>query len=326
MQIKNEKAIPNMPWEECPVGCSDPVWRFSKNPVIGRDVRSDLCRVFNSALIPFQGGFAGVFRAEGRSGVPHLYVGRSSDGIRIEFDPQPIHCVDEKGRPAESYYAYDPRVVEVEGTYYVIWCDDFHGPALAIARTQDFKTFVKYDHPFLPFNRNGVLFPRKIDGKYVMLSRPSDSGHTAFGDIFLSKSFDLEHWGENAHVMERGWEWWNLTKIGAGPAPIETSEGWLLLFHGVTNTCNGFVYSFGGALLDLNDPSQVLYRSADYFLTPEADYETRGFVPNVVFPTCCLVDQPTGHMAIYYGAADTYTCLCFSTVERLVSYIKEHKR
>lgn len=326
MIIKNEKAIPNMPWEECPKGCLDPVWRSTNNPIIARNPAGKFARVFNSAVVPFGGGFVGVFRAEDRSGIPHLYLGKSKDGLHYEFDDKPIHFVDEEGKDAFSHYQYDPRLVEIAGSYYITWCDDFYGPALAIAETKDFKTFVKFNHPYLPFNRNGVLFPRKIKGEYVMLSRPSDSGHTAFGDIFLSRSKDLRYWGNCDHVMERGWEWWNLTKIGAGCNPIETSEGWLLIFHGVTNTCNGFVYSFGGALLDLENPAKVLYRSTNYFLTPEKEYETTGFVPNVCFPTSALVDQQTGRIAIYYGAADTSTCLCFSTVERLVNYTKEHAR
>lgn len=326
MRIINEKDIPNIPFEECPKGCLDPVWRYSGNPLIKRNPAGSLSRVFNSALVPYRGAFIGVFRAEDRTGVPHLYVGRSADGLSIEFEDRPIVFVDEEGNAAESHYQYDPRLVEIEGAYYVTWCDDFFGPALAIAKTTDFRKFVKYPHPFLPYNRNGVLFPRKIGGEYVMLSRPSDSGHTAFGDIFLSKSPDLIHWGENEHVMERGWEWWNLTKIGAGSNPIETDEGWLLLFHGVTNTCNGFVYSFSGALLDRERPGKVLFRCRDYLLTPEKDYETSGFVPNVCFPTSALVDARTGRMAIYYGSADTYTSLCFSYVDRLVGFIKERSR
>lgn len=324
--VKNEANIPNLPFEECPEGCTAPVWRYSKNPILGRNPQGSLARVFNSALVPFGEGFIGVFRAEDRSGIPHLYLGRSEDGIKIVLESKPIAFQDEEGKEAFSHYQYDPRLVRIEDAYYITWCDDFYGPALAIAKTTDFKKFVKFNHPYLPFNRNGVLFPRKIEGKYVMLSRPSDSGHTAFGDIFLSRSPDLRYWGDCAHVMERGWEWWNLTKIGAGCNPIETAEGWLLIFHGVTNTCNGFVYSFGGALLDLKDPSKVLYRCADYFLTPEEPYETTGFVPNVCFPTSALVDQKSGRMAIYYGTADTCTALCFSTVDRLVDYIKKHAR
>ena len=324
--VKNEKNIPNLPWEDRPEGSGSPIWRYSGNPIIGRNPQNNLARVFNSALVPYEGSFKGIFRAEDRTGIPHLYVGSSRDGIHIVLEDKAISLVDEDGKEASSHYQYDPRLVELEGAYYVTWCDDFYGPALAIAKTTDFKKFVKINHPFLPFNRNGVLFPRKIEGKYVMLSRPSDSGHTAFGDIFLSRSPDLHYWGDCAHVMERGWEWWNLTKIGAGCNPIETSEGWLLLFHGVTNTCNGFVYSFAGALLDLKDPSKVLFRSTDYFLTPEESYEVSGFVPNVCFPTSALVDQATGRMAIYYGAADTYTALCFSKVDILVDYIKKHSR
>ncbi len=315
----------SIPWEDCPEGFKGPVWRYSHNPVIARNPNEKLARVFNSALVFYKGAFIGVFRAEDRSGIPHLYVGRSTDGLHFEFEMEPIKFVDENGKPAQSNYQYDPRLIQIEGSYYVVWCDDFYGPALAIAKTDDFKTFVKYDHPFLPFNRNGVLFPRKINGEYVILSRPSDSGHTNFGDIFLSKSKDMTYWGKSRRVMERGWEWWNVTKIGGGVNPIETKDGWLLLFHGVSGTCNGFVYSFGGALLDLNDPSKVVARCSEYFLTPEEDYETRGFVPNVCFPTSALVDKD-GRMAIYYGAADTYTALAFSTVDRMVKYIKEHSR
>ena len=91
--------------------------------------------------------------------------------------------------------------------------------------------------------------------------------------------------------MSRGGSgWWQNVKIGAGPIPIETTAGWLLFYHGVTGTCNGFVFSFGAALLDLDCPSRVLYRTRDYLLTPERPYETTGFVPNVAFPCASLQD------------------------------------
>lgn len=324
--IINGKNIVNIPWEDRPQNCTSPVWRYSKNPIISRNPQSNLARVFNSALVPYENGFIGVFRGEPLTGVPLLYVGRSQDGLHIELEEHAISFINEDGTKAINNYGYDPRLIEIDGTYYIVWCDDFHGPALAIAKTTDFETFVKLDHPFLPFNRNGVLFPRKIKGEYVMLSRPSDSGHTAFGDIFMSKSLDMQYWGKHARVMDRGYEWWNGTKIGAGCNPIETKEGWLLFFHGVSGTCNGFVYSMGAALLDLDNPAKVLYRCEDYLLTPEEDYETRGFVPNVVFPTSALVDQASGKIAIYYGAADTYTCLAFTTIDLVIAYIKKHRR
>jgi beta-1,4-mannooligosaccharide/beta-1,4-mannosyl-N-acetylglucosamine phosphorylase len=121
-----------------------------------------------------------------------------------------------------------------------------------------------------------------------------------------------------------GKNWWQATKIGAGPVPIETREGWLLLYHGVTTTCNGFVYSMGAALLDLDEPSRVLYRTRDYILTPEKDYETVGFVPNVVFPCATLFDADTGRIAIYYGAADTYTAIAFTQIDELVAFVKSN--
>ena len=191
--------------------------------------------------------------------------------------------------------------------------------------TKDFKTWTRLPNPLMPFNRNGVLFPRKINNKYFLLSRPSDTGHTPFGDIFLSESPDLIHWGHHKWVMGKGGKgWWQGTKIGAGPVPIETKEGWLLFYHGVSGTCNGFVYSFGAVLLDISDPSKVLYRTSDYLLTPETDYETRGFVPNVAFPCANLYDASTGRITIYYGAADTYTALAFCQVDELLDYMKKN--
>ena len=158
-----------------------------------------------------------------------------------------------------------------------------------------------------------------------MLSRPSDSGHTPFGDIFLSESPDLVYWGKHRRVMTSGGSgWWQSLKIGAGAVPVETSEGWLLFYHGVTGTCNGFVYSIGAALLDLQHPSKVLYRTRDYILTPEMNYETTGFVPNVTFPCATIQDSATGRIAIYYGAADTYVAVAYTQVNELINYIKDN--
>lgn len=326
-KVINGIEIKNLPFEECPKDFDGPIWRYSQNPVIKRHPFAKVARVFNSALVPWQDEFIGVFRGDNTTDIPHLYVGHSKNGIDFTFEPTPISFVDQEGNKLpDTCYQYDPRVIKIEDKYYVIWCDDFAGPTIAIAVTSDFKTFTKMPTPFLPYNRNGVLFPRKIDGKYLMLSRPSDSGHTAFGDIFLSESKDLEYWGHHKLVARSGWEWWCNLKIGAGPAPIETDEGWLLLFHGVDKTCNGFIYSLGGMILDKNDPSKVLYRSSPYLLGSEENYETTGFVPNVIFPTCALVDAPSGRVAIYYGAADTYTALAFSTIDKLVDFIKKNSR
>jgi beta-1,4-mannooligosaccharide/beta-1,4-mannosyl-N-acetylglucosamine phosphorylase len=122
--------------------------------------------------------------------------------------------------------------------------------------------------------------------------------------------------------MARGHQWWQSLKIGGGAAPIETSEGWLLFYHGVSGTCNGFVYSMGACILDIDNPAIVKYRSNTFILTPEAWYEERGFVSNVVFPCAALTDAETGRIAIYYGAADSYVGLAFTTVDEIVEYVK----
>ncbi|EES73705.1 hypothetical protein POTG_01412 [Paenibacillus sp. oral taxon 786 str. D14] len=315
--------LPNIPWQDKPEHAAGPVWRHNDNPVVKRNPAKGIARIFNSAVVPYDGRFVGVFRAETINGRPHLHTGWSEDGYEWKIDEERIPFVDEEGKPFQPQYAYDPRLVKVEDTYYIIWCTDFYGASIGVAKTQDFKTFVRLENPFLPFNRNGVLFPKKIGGNFVMLSRPSDSGHTPFGDIFLSESPDFVYWGKHRHVMTKGGQgWWQSVKIGGGPAPIETTEGWLMFYHGVTGTCNGLVYSMGAVILDKDEPSKVKYRSSTYVLTPEEWYEERGFVPNVVFPCATLTDANTGKIAIYYGAADTYVGVAYTTVQEIVDYVK----
>lgn len=316
--------LSNIPWEDRPLDCSAPMWRFSGNPITKRDPIPDVARIFNSAVISYGDGFIGVFRGEQRNGVPHIYLGRSSDGINWSFDKEKIPFTDAEGKPFMPIYAYDPRLVKVEDTYYIIWCQDFYGASIGIAETTDFKTFKRLENPFLPYNRNAVLFPRKINGSYLMLSRPCDNGHTAFGDIFISESPDMELWGRHRHVMSPSHRWWDAMKIGAGPAPIETDLGWLLFYHGVVNTCNGYVYSIGAAILDRDEPSRVLHRCTDYLLTPEEWYEERGFVPNVCFPCAALTDPATGRIALYYGCADSYVGIAFTDIDTVIDYILAH--
>ena len=319
------EALPNIPWEDRPQGCTDVLWRYSKNPVIGWNPTPSVARVFNSAVLPYNGEFIGVFRADHKNGRANIHFGTSKNGFDFNIDDNIIPWKDENGKPKPLSYGYDPRFVKIDDWYYVVWCDDMHGASIGLGKTQDFKKWIRLPNPLMPFNRNGVLFPRKVNGKYQLLSRPSDSGHTPFGDIFVSESPDMVHWGNHRWVMGKGGQgWWQGVKIGGGPVPIETTEGWLLFYHGVSTTCNGFVYSFSAAILDINDPSKVLYRCGDYMITPEKEYETVGFVPNVTFPCQNLYDAETGRIAIYYGAADTYTALAFGYVDEIIDFVKQH--
>lgn len=319
------KDCPNIPWQDKPEDYRYPVWRYSDNPITKINHTKSCARIFNSGIAPYKDGFVGIFRAEHRNGSPQLHIGMSKDGLNWDIDDDYIRFVDTEGKPFQPQYPYDPRLVEIDGVYYIMWCTHFYGPTIGLAKTTDFKTFIRLENAFLPYNRNGVLFPRKINGNYVMLSRPSDTSHTPFGDVFLSESPDLIYWGKHRHVMSKGGSgWWQCLKIGAGPIPIETNKGWLLFYHGVVNNCNCFVYSMGAALLDINTPSKVLYRTDGYLLTPELPYETVGNVPNVCFPCAAVYDAQTGRIAIYYGAADTYIAVAFTTVSEIYKNLLEN--
>jgi beta-1,4-mannooligosaccharide/beta-1,4-mannosyl-N-acetylglucosamine phosphorylase len=315
--------LPNIPWEDRPKKQTDIVWRSEKNPIITRDAVPNTNSIFNSAVVPFKGEFAGVFRCDNTARDMQIHAGRSKDGVHWEIQPQRIQFQYEDKEIGTFEYGYDPRVCWLEDRYYVTWCNGYHGPTIGMGYTKDFKTFYQMENSFLPYNRNGVLFPRKIGDKYAMYSRPSDTGHTRFGDIFYSESPDLVHWGHHRHVMAPigGWQ---STKVGAGPTPIETSAGWLMFYHGVLTSCNGFVYSFGAALMDLEQPWKVIYRTRPYLINPREIYECAGDVPNVTFPCAALVDPPTNRIAIYYGGADTVTCLAYARFDELMEFIREN--
>ena len=314
-----------MPWEDRPQGCHAPLWRYSKNPIIGRHETPTSNSIFNSAVVPFKDGYAGVFRCDDTNRRMRLHVGFSQDGISWDICPDKIDFDCDIPEVGEWVYGYDPRVTEIDGRYYISWCNGYHGPTIGVAWTEDFRTFHQLENAFLPFNRNGVFFPRKINGRYAMLSRPSDNGHTAFGDIFYSESPDLEFWGHHRHVMSPAdfeVSAWQCLKIGAGPIPIETSEGWLLIYHGVLRSANGYVYAFGSALLDKDQPWKVTARSGAYLLSPQELYECVGDVPNVCFPCAALHDPDSGRIAVYYGCADSVTGLAFGYIPEIIDFTR----
>jgi beta-1,4-mannooligosaccharide/beta-1,4-mannosyl-N-acetylglucosamine phosphorylase len=318
-------ALSNIPWEDRPEGCKEVVWRYSGNPIITRSAIPRANSIFNSAVVPFRGQFAGVFRCDDTTRMCNLHTGWSDDGIAWTIEPDPIRfATGVSDLPFE--YAYDPRVVWLEDRFYVTWCNGIHGdPTIGVAWTKDFKKYHQLENLLPPCNRNGVLFPRKIAGQYAMLSRPSDTGHTPFGSIYYSQSPDLTYWGKHRFVMgpTRGWQ---RTKVGPGPSPIETTQGWLMLYHGVWTNCNGLLYSAGAALLDLQKPWKVLYRTAPYILSPREIWECVGDVSNVVFPIAVLSDAATGRLAIYYGAADTVIGLAFAQVDELIEFTKKNSQ
>ena len=317
----------SFPWQDKPISSLDVMWRFSENPIIDRYAIPSSNSIFNSAVVPFQEGYAGVFRCDNKAVQMDIFAGFSKNGIDWEINHEPIKMQAGNTEMVDSDYKYDPRVVFIEDRYWITWCNGYNGPTIGIGYTFDFKEFFQCENAFLPFNRNGVLFPQKINGKYAMLSRPSDNGHTPFGDIYISYSPDMKFWGEHRCVMKATPfedSAWQCTKIGAGPIPILTNEGWLMIYHGVINTCNGFRYAMGSALLDTDQPDIVKYRTQPYLLGPAETYEMVGDVPNVVFPCAALHDVEADKLAVYYGAADTVVAMAFGHLSEVIKFTKEN--
>ena len=324
-------ALPDMPWEERPAGSKEVMWRYSANPIIGRDALSTSNSVFNSAVVPFKKGkynYAGVFRCDDTNRRMRIHAGFSVDGIDWDIREEDFNLVGGDAEISEWAVRLRPACGSDRGQILrdvvqrLPRPDDRRG---VDGGFRDVPPAGKCLHPVQPQRR--ACSPARSAGKFAMLSRPSDNGHTAFGDIFYSESPDMEFWGRHRHVMSPAAfevSAWQCMKIGAGPVPIETSEGWLLFYHGVLRSCNGYVYAFGSALLDLDEPWKVTARSGPYLISPRETYECTGDVPNVTFPCAALHDPATGRVAVYYGCADTVTGLAFGYIPEIIEFTKKH--
>ncbi len=194
------------------------------------------------------------------------------------------------------------------------------GCGIAMAVTDDFEHFEPMDYLSPPSNRNAVLFPEKIGGRYARLERPQDVNGT--GSIWVGYSPDMRYWGDHLPLDIPDNNHWNRTKCGAGAIPIKTPDGWLEIYHATAMTASTENYYLGVMLLDLEDPSIVKYAPSGFILAAEKDYECVGQTPNVVF-TGGAVEMPDGTLNLYYGGADTRMCLAQTTVQELVDYCKE---
>jgi len=186
-----------------------------------------------------------------------------------------------------------------------------------LACTQDFRHFSRVAILTLPENKDVVLFPEKINGRYARLERPmTQSSHR--GDIWLSFSPDLVYWGDPRPVMTPRARQWDSHKIGAGAPPIKTVHGWLLIYHGVRTTAAGQLYRLGAALLDLEQPWRVIGRARNAILSPLAPEDFHGNVGNVVF-TCGALVEPDQTLKVYYGAGDQVMCLATAAVDDVIA-------
>ena len=222
---------------------------------------------------------------------------------------------------SEQWGFEDPRAVWVpELGRWVITCTAYGpaGPAVFLATTDDFTTIERHGIVRHPEDKNAALLPERIDGNWVLFHRPKTEFGGARGEILLSRSTDLLSWTTPEQVLQpRAGAWWDSLRIGLGPPPLRTDEGWLLLYHGVKDTVSGEIYRVGLALLDLDEPTRVLRRLPAWILAPLAPYERTGDVPNVVFP-CGLIHDASGEIRLYYGAADSSICLATAQLDDLL--------
>lgn len=228
--------------------------------------------------------------------------------------------------PLESYGVEDPRIVGVDGSPELLVTHvsvSEHGAATALATTRDLSTFRRAGLVLPPENKDVVLFPQKFQGLYVALHRPNTFQRFCKPEIWLARSPDLLHWGQH-QVLWGGRAAWESDRVGAGPPPILTERGWLLLYHGSGPApAPGQVgaYRAGLLLLDREDPSRVLAASRSPFMEPQQDWELDGYVPGVVFPTGAVVEGDT--LFVYYGAADTHVGVAGFSLRALLDTLEE---
>ena len=297
--------------------------RYEGNPILtGKDfpAEADIKAVFNSGIVKYNDTYMMVCRVENSALVDRFWIAESTDGYNFtpRLAPMEMPHDDPKFKEYTSGMYYDPRLTKVGDAYYIVHAaHSGHTCRLSLVKTMDFEKFEWMGFISETDNRNGVLFPEKINGLYARLDRPNTGADT--GDIWVSYSPDLVFWGKSDCVFKT-WEGirWAWTKIGPGAAPIKTSEGWLNIFHGVRTQCKShFIYQLGVCLLDLEDPSKVIAMSESAILIPEEQYELVGQTPSVVF-TCGVVAEPDGEVKVYYGGADTVQCVATTTVDRLI--------
>ena len=228
--------------------------------------------------------------------------------------------------------AYDPRVTQLDdGTYGMCFAIDSRvGIRGGIATTTDMEHF-DIKSISVPDNRNMVLFPEKINGKYYRLERPFTTGSGKYS-VWMSSSPDLIHWGNSAIVLKSSSVPFANSKIGPAAPPIKTPQGWLTLFHAVEEQDQFFdswchrwkmCYYGGIMLLDLEDPSKIIAMAGRPLLVPEEPYELSGFRGGVIFPGG-FIAEPDGTAKIYYGAADTVECLAVAKIDDLINFCFEY--
>jgi beta-1,2-mannobiose phosphorylase / 1,2-beta-oligomannan phosphorylase len=238
--------------------------------------------------------------------ISHLRIARSKNGIDFGIDKNPAMIPE---NIYEIFGIEDPRITWIAGKYYITYSaiSDTTGITTCLASTNDFVRFTRHGVIFSPDNKDAVIFPAKISGKYYALNRPSSS-ELGLKGMWISESPDLICWGNHNWLMGPGKGCWDGGRIGGGAVPFRIKEGWLEIYHGASRDNR---YCLGAVLLDSDEPFKIIAKSGKPVMEPQTDYELNGYFGNVIFTCGVLYEE--GRVKVYYGAADT--CIAYAEIK-----------
>jgi predicted GH43/DUF377 family glycosyl hydrolase/glycosyltransferase involved in cell wall biosynthesis len=248
----------------------------------------------------------------------HLRVARSRDGLHFTVDGAPSVMPANR---LEEYGCEDPRATLIDGVWHITYVSVSRlGISTSRLTTTDFRSFERHGVMFLPDQKDVVLFPGRIGGRYAALTRPMPQSFGRVLGVWIAFSDDLVHWGDHAPLALPRQGMWDALRTGAGATPFRVPEGWLEIYHGVDRRTR---YALGAMLLDADDPSRVIARSPEPILVPTAPYEREGLFNDVVF-TCGHVNlDPEGReIRVYYGAADSRLAAADFTVREILDQMR----
>ncbi len=329
------------------------IQRHAGNPILKPEPLNpwESMAVCNPTVWYENGLFRMLYRAAGDDEAHRIYLGlaESRDGInfkRVSNDPVLAPSAD----GPDAGCIEDPRVVRFEGVFYITYAYRpfppgrywLHPEGMAyapgspegaprlirenltntgLAMSTDLQTFIRLGRltEANSDNRDVMFFPERIKGKYVLLHRKKELPDTPFPSIRISFMEDLFDYNDG-FLLARNRYWWE-TKMGAGCPPLRTDDGWLLIYHAV---CRKGIYRAGAMLLDLENPREVIARTAEPILEPKCNYECSGLYSDCVFPTGAVVVGDI--LYIYYGAADKCICLATCKLSRLIDHLLKRRR
>jgi predicted GH43/DUF377 family glycosyl hydrolase len=301
--------------------------RYPGNPIIRpQDFPKMVNAVFNPGAIVVDNRTLLLLRVEFRTGLSSLVVATSADGLtgwEIDIE-RGLHPRTDSFE--EHWGIEDPRITKVGDEYFVVYTGySAAGPLVLLATTRDFVTWERRGVLAPPEDKDAALFPTTFGGRCALVHRPAPSMAALGAHVWLSFSPDLRHWGDSRVLLPaRRGGWWDANKIGLGPPPLLTDDGWLLCYHGVRVTASGSIYRLGLALLDRDDPTKVLARGNEWVFGPDEDYERGGDVADVVFPCGWVLRDDGDTLHLYYGAADTVVCVAEASLAQLLDHLSCH--